>query len=300
MQENKIELGLNKTRKGLGEKLKGLFVAFKKPDEDFLEALEEVLILSDMGVETTGVLIDSLRTRIKREGIESPEAIKLALSEIIAAQLKCDPPEYKHPTVVLVAGVNGVGKTTAIGKLAFQMKAAGNEVVLAAGDTFRAAASEQLTKWAKRANVPVVKHHEGADPGAVIFDAVQSAKAKNADMLICDTAGRLHNKPNLMEELRKIDRVISKAWPEAYRKNLLVLDAATGQNAIIQAKAFMEMIAIDGIILNKLDGTAKGGMICAIRKTLDLPVYYVGVGEQMDDLREFDANVFAQALLSLG
>ncbi len=300
MQENKIELGLNKTRKGLGEKLKGLFVAFKKPDEDFLEALEEVLILSDMGVETAGVLIDSLRTRIKREGIESPEAIRLALSEIIAAQLKCDPPEYKHPTVVLVVGVNGVGKTTAIGKLAFQMKAAGNEVVLAAGDTFRAAASEQLTKWAKRANVPVVKHHEGADPGAVIFDAVQSAKAKNADMLICDTAGRLHNKPHLMEELRKIDRVISKAWPEAYRKNLLVLDAATGQNAIVQAKAFMEMIAIDGIILNKLDGTAKGGMICAIRKTLDLPVYYVGVGEQLDDLREFDANVFAQALLSLG
>ena len=298
MQNNGTEAGLEKTRKGLSEKLKGLFSAFKKADEDFLEELEEILILSDMGVETSAYLIDELRMHIKRENIDLPEKTRQVLSDIIANLLESEAPTFTNPTVILVAGVNGVGKTTAIGKLAYRLKSEGKQIILAAGDTFRAAASEQLAKWGKRANVPVVKHHEGADPGAVIFDAVQSAKAKEADILLCDTAGRLHNKQNLMEELKKIDRVIDKAWPEANRKNLLVLDAATGQNAIIQAKAFMESIPIDGIILTKLDGTAKGGVVCAIRQMLNLPVYYIGVGEQLEDLVSFDAKAFAEALLA--
>ncbi|MEX1307066.1 MAG: signal recognition particle-docking protein FtsY [Eubacteriales bacterium] len=297
MQKSGTKAGLEKTRKGLSEKLKGLFSAFKKADEDFLEELEEVLILSDMGVETAAFLIDKLRDRIKQEKIDIPEKTRQALIDIIAELLESEAPIFQSPTVMLIAGVNGVGKTTAIGKLAYRFKSEGNQIVLAAGDTFRAAASEQLAKWGKRANVPLVKHHEGADPGAVVFDAIKSAKAKDADMLICDTAGRLHNKQNLMEELEKIDRVIEKTWPEAVRKNLLVLDAATGQNAITQAKAFMQSIVIDGIILTKLDGTAKGGVVCAIRKMLDLPVYYIGVGEQMGDLVPFDAKAFSEALL---
>lgn len=298
MQEDVTKRGLDKTRKSLGERLKGVFGAFIKPDEDFLEALEEALILSDMGAETAGFLIDDLRKKIKQQGIDAPEKIKQALTEMIAALLKSEPPEFISPTVMLVAGVNGVGKTTAIGKLAYRMREDGKTVVLAAGDTFRAAAAEQLAKWATRANVPLVKHHEGADPGAVVFDAVKSAKAKNADILICDTAGRLHNKQNLMEELKKIDRVIGKAWPGAHRKNLLVLDAGTGQNAVVQAKSFMESIHFDGIVLTKLDGTARGGVICAIRKALDMPVYYIGVGEKLTDLVPFDAEAFAKALLA--
>ena len=297
MDKHTTETGLKKTRRSLGEKLSQLFAGFKRADEDFLEELEEVLILSDMGVETSVFLIDALREKIKTDKVDTPEDIREALIGIIAEMIETEKPIYETPTVMMVVGVNGVGKTTAIGKLAYRLQTEGKKVVLAAGDTFRAAASEQLTKWAKNANVPIVKHHEGADPGAVVFDAVQSAKAKNADILICDTAGRLHNKQNLMEELKKIDRVIAKAWPEAHRKNTIVLDASTGQNAVVQAKAFNEAMNIDGIILTKLDGTAKGGVVCAIKKSLDLPVEYIGVGEQMEDLILFDAKAFARALL---
>lgn len=296
-QENATSHGLNKTRKSFAEKFAALTSAFKRVDENFLEELEEILILSDMGVETSAYLIGALRSKVKQEGIEKPEAIRSALTDIIAELLAGDAPNYESPTVMLIVGVNGVGKTTAIGKLAHRFKTQGKQVVLAAGDTFRAAAGEQLAKWGKNANVPVVKHHEGTDPGAVVFDAVQSAKAKNADFLICDTAGRLHNKQNLMEELEKIDRVIGKAWPEAHRTNYLVVDAATGQNALVQAKAFTESVKIDGIILTKLDGTAKGGMACAIKKTLGIPVVYIGVGEKMEDLIPFDADEFASGLL---
>jgi fused signal recognition particle receptor len=296
-QEKATSNGLNKTRKSFAEKFAALTAAFKRVDEDFLEELEEILILSDMGVETSAYLIGELRSKVKQDSIEKPEAIRSALTDIIAALLAGEKPNYPCPTVMLIVGVNGVGKTTAIGKLAHRFKSEGKQVVLAAGDTFRAAASEQLAKWGKNANVPVVKHHEGADPGAVVFDAVQSAKSKNADILICDTAGRLHNKQNLMDELEKIDRVIDKAWPKANRTNYLVVDAATGQNALVQAKAFMESVKIDGIILTKLDGTAKGGMACAIKKSLGLPVVYIGVGEKMEDLIPFDAEAFAQGLL---
>jgi len=296
MRDNKTKKGLEKTRKSFSEKLNSLLSSFRNVDEEFFEELEEVLILSDIGTDTSLYLIDQLRSYVKLNKITDSDQIKRALSHIIGKELAVESEVLDVPCVLLIVGVNGVGKTTAIGKLANKYKNDGKTVVLAAADTFRAAASEQLVKWAKRANVPIVKHHEGADPSAVVYDAILSAKAKKADILICDTAGRLHNKKNLMDELSKMNRVIEKEYGDASRRTYLVLDATTGQNAISQAKSFKECVNIDGIILTKLDGTAKGGIIIGIKRQLDVPVYYIGVGEQIDDLRIFDADDFAHAL----
>jgi fused signal recognition particle receptor len=297
MKDNKINMGLEKTRKSLSEKINHLIASFRKVDEEFFEELEEILILSDIGGETSGYLIGKLRDYVKQNNIKSSDEIKKALCDIIAREIDCEKPVFSFPSVLLIVGVNGVGKTTAIGKLANMFNKDGKKVVLAAGDTFRAAASEQLVKWAKRANVSIVKHHEGADPSAVVYDAILSAKAKNADILICDTAGRLHNKKNLMDELEKMNRVIYKEYGEVDKKTFLVLDATTGQNAIVQAKSFKQSVDIDGIVLTKLDGTAKGGVVLSIKRLLDIPVCYIGVGEQIDDLREFDASDFAACLI---
>ncbi len=297
MRDKKVKSGLEKTRKSLSEKLNSLISSFRKVDEDFFEELEEVLILSDIGADTSFFLIEELREHVKLNKITESEKIKKALIEIIEKELTFESEGLVYPCVLMIVGVNGVGKTTAIGKLANKLKQEGKSVVLAAADTFRAAASEQLANWSKRANVPIVKHHEGADPSAVIYDAISSAKAKRADILICDTAGRLHSKKNLMDELSKMNRVIEKEYPEAMKKTYLVLDATTGQNAINQAKSFKQCVDIDGIILNKLDGTAKGGVIIGIKRQLNVPVHYIGVGEQIDDLRKFEANDFASALI---
>jgi len=297
MKDKKTKKGLEKTRKSFAEKFNSLVASFRKVDEEFFEELEEILILSDMGMETSVYIIDALKDYTKLNRIDDTERIKEALAHIIAKEIDSEKKELHYPSVLLIVGVNGVGKTTAIGKLAHKLKREGKSVVLAAADTFRAAASEQLTKWAKLANVPIVKHHEGADPSAVVYDSISSAKAKNTDVLICDTAGRLHNKKNLMDELSKIDRVIAKEYGEAEKSTYLVLDATTGQNAISQAKSFLECVELDGIILTKLDGTAKGGVVCSIKRELGLPVCYIGVGEQIEDLREFDAVDFANGLL---
>jgi fused signal recognition particle receptor len=297
MKDKRTKKGLEKTRKSFGDKLNLLISSFRKIDKDFFEELEEILILSDMGVQASAILIERLIEYTKLNKISEPEKVKEALVKIIKEEIEEEKDIFKFPSVLLVVGVNGVGKTTAIGKLAFKMKNEGKSVVLAAADTFRAAASEQLEKWAKRANVPIVKHHEGADPSAVVYDAIKSAKAKNADILICDTAGRLHNKKNLMDELSKINRVIQKEYNEASKKTYLVLDATTGQNAIVQAKSFKECVDVDGIILTKLDGSAKGGVVCGIKQTLNIPVCYIGVGEQIEDLKEFDAEDFANGLI---
>jgi len=297
MKDKQTKKGLEKTRKSLGDKINSLIASFRKIDEDFFEELEEVLILSDIGVETSSYLIEQLTEYTKLNKIDEPNKIKEALKNIIKETLGEQNDILDFPSVLLVVGVNGVGKTTAIGKLAYQLKQTGKSVVLAAADTFRAAASEQLNKWAKRANVSIVKHHEGADPSAVVFDAIQSAKAKNADILICDTAGRLHNKKNLMDELAKINRVIEKEYGQVSKKTFLVLDATTGQNAVSQAKRFQECVDVDGIILTKLDGTAKGGVILSIKNTLNIQVCYIGVGEQIEDLMLFNASDFADGLI---
>ena len=296
---NKLKDGLTKTRDGLTDKINEALKLAITIDEDLYEELEEILIISDVGMDTTVDIIERLRNKIRKEKINDPKEVKPALKEVIRDILLEgsyeDDEESKK--VMLVIGVNGVGKTTSIGKLAAKNKEAGKKVLLAAADTFRAAAIDQLEVWSTRASVDIVKHQEGSDPAAVIFDAIQAAKARNVDLLICDTAGRLHNKKNLMNELEKINRIIDRELEEYKKETLLVLDATTGQNAVIQAKQFMEACPIDGIILTKLDGTAKGGVVLSIKQSLNIPVRYVGVGEGIDDLQKFDAEGFAEALI---
>jgi fused signal recognition particle receptor len=296
---DKLKEGLTKTRTGISEKVEQLLSFSKSIDEELFEELEEIMIMSDIGFETTNKIIDMLRKKIKEQKITESEKVKDLLKEIITEIMGSDTqniaPE-KTPAIYMVVGVNGVGKTTSIGKMAHYLKEKGYKVALAAGDTFRAAAIDQLEVWGNRCGVDVIKHQEGSDPAAVIYDAVQSAKAKKVDVLICDTAGRLHNKKNLMEELRKINKVIEREYPEAYKQTLLVLDATTGQNALLQAKQFAEVADVNSMILTKLDGTAKGGIVIAISNELSIPVKMIGVGEAIDDLQEFNPKAFAEAL----
>ena len=287
---------------GLFDKIKKLniFSGLFSVDEDFFEELEEALILSDMGVETSTQAVDTLRERVKENKIKDPEEVKACLREILMELLAVGDTALDladKPAVVLMIGVNGVGKTTTIGKLAHRLKAEGNRVLLAAGDTFRAAAADQLTIWADRAQVEIVKHEEGSDPAAVVFDAMNAARARRADVVLVDTAGRLHNKQNLMNELNKIRRVIDREGEKSSKEILLVLDATTGQNGLIQAKQFGESAGITGIVLTKLDGTAKGGVVVAIAREMGVPVKFVGLGEGIDDLQLFDGEAFVQALI---
>ena len=294
----KLTAGLSKTRGGF---LSGVFGGHDRIDEDFYEELEEAMILADMGMETTGDIMDSLRSTVKEKKLRTPDEAREALVSIIADKMRPDTEfatDTQKRSIILIVGVNGVGKTTSIGKLCAYYKGLGKTVMMAAADTFRAAAAEQLTEWSKRAGVPIVKHGEGADPAAVVFDAMASFNAKNFDLLICDTAGRLHNKKNLMDELAKIRRVIEREMPDMPIETLLVLDATTGQNAILQAKAFSESAKLTGLIITKLDGTAKGGVAVAVKDELGLPIRFVGVGEGIDDMRPFDADDFAEALLA--
>ena len=288
---------MSKTRKNIAEKLNGVFAMFTRVDEELLEELEETLILCDMGVNTAMTVIEKLRAQIKENRLKEVDEVKTALKEILYELVQFEQPEEIFPKVVLIVGVNGAGKTTSIGKIAHVYKEQGKKVLLAAADTFRAAASEQLNIWAERAEVPIVKYGEGHDPAAVVYDAIDSAKHRGTDVILCDTAGRLHNKKNLMNELSKISRVIDREYPEAGRETLLVLDGTAGQNALFQAREFANTVAIDGIVLTKLDGTAKGGFICAIREELGIPVKYIGVGEGIDDLQRFDAKEFVDSLL---
>ena len=291
--------GLAKTRQNIVSGFESIFSAFSSIDDDFYEELEETLIMGDIGVATTEKIIEDLKVKVKEQKIKEPAACKQLLMDSIKEQMNLGQTayEYEHKTsVLLVIGVNGVGKTTSIGKLAGQFRSKGKKVVLAAADTFRAAAIEQLTEWANRSGADIISSKEGADPASVIYDAAQAAKARKADLLICDTAGRLHNKKNLMEELKKINRILDKEYPEAYRENLIVLDSTTGQNALVQAKQFMEAADITGIILTKMDGTAKGGIAVAIQSELGIPVKYIGVGEHIEDLQKFDSDTFVNAL----
>ena len=294
----KIKAGLSKTRNNIISSVENVLSAFTKIDEDLYEELEEALIMADIGVETSLYIIEKLREKVKDEKIHDPAEVKGAIIRVITEILEKDdePFELPHPSVVLVIGVNGVGKTTTIGKLTHNYMEKGKTVLLAAADTFRAAAIDQLQVWADRNNAQLIKHQENSDPGAVVYDAVQAAKARNTDILICDTAGRLHNKKNLMEELRKISRIVNKEYPDAKVETFLVLDATTGQNALQQAKLFKEVADITGLVLTKLDGTAKGGIVLAIKHEMNIPVRYIGVGEQMDDLQEFNSKDFAKAL----
>ncbi len=288
--------GLGKTRDNMTEKVDTLVRETRKIDDDFYDELEDILILSDCGMKATMSMMDELREQVKAQKVTDAAVARDMLKEIMVKEMDIPRPPLKWPMVMLIVGVNGVGKTTTIGKLALRFQQIGRKVMLAAGDTFRAAAAEQLTVWAQRARVPIVKHEEGADPAAVVYDAIQSAKANEADLLLVDTAGRLHNKKNLMDELNKMRRVIDRDFPEADVRCILVLDATTGQNGLAQAKAFKEVCEVGGIILTKLDGTAKGGIALAIRQELDVPVWYIGVGEGIDDLQPFDAREFINAL----
>lgn len=298
---DKLKTGLTKTRDNLTDKINEALNLAVTIDDDMYEELEEALIMSDIGMDTTVEIIDRLKAKIRKEKINDVEMVKPALKEVIAEMmLEGDYEEAEEDNekkVMLIIGVNGVGKTTSIGKIAARNKNNGKKVLLAAADTFRAAAIDQLDIWSQRANVDIVKHQEGSDPAAVVFDAVQAAKARNVDLLICDTAGRLHNKKNLMDELAKINRIIDRELGDRKKETLLVLDGTTGQNAVIQAKQFMEACPIDGIILTKLDGTAKGGVVISIKNTLNIPVKYIGVGEGVEDLQKFNAKEFAEALL---
>ena len=296
----KLKQGLGKTRDSLNEKINNVFSNFRKVDEDLLEELEEILIMSDIGVETATEIIAKLRNRIKLEKITDEEGVKTALKEEMQAILDKAPNglELKtKPAVILVVGVNGVGKTTSIGKIANNLRKQGKKVVVAAADTFRAAAVEQLEIWANRAGVDIVKRQEGSDPASVVFDAIKITKEKNADVLICDTAGRLHTKKYLMDELLKIGKVIEKELPEAEKETLMVIDSTTGQNAIVQVKAFKEVVPITGLILTKLDGTAKGGVVIGIVNENSIPVKFVGVGEKIDDMEVFNSKDFLQAII---
>ncbi len=291
--------GLTKTRDNIVSGMDSIFHGFSHIDEDFYEELEETLIMGDLGVHTTMEIIEDLREKVKEQHIKEPIECRQLLIDSIKAQMDVGETAYEFEekqSVVFVIGVNGVGKTTTIGKLAGKFRAEHKKVILAAADTFRAAAGEQLKEWANRAQVEMIGGQEGSDPAAVVFDAVAAARARKADLLLCDTAGRLHNKKNLMEELKKINRVIDREYPEAYRETLVVLDATTGQNALNQAKEFNEVADITGVILTKMDGTAKGGIAVAIQSELGIPVKYIGVGEGIDDLQKFDADEFVNAL----
>lgn len=296
----RLKEGLSKTKKSITDKVDVLIKSYKSIDEDFFEELEEILIMADIGVNTTMKIVEELKDIIKQRGIKEPGEIKLLLQEKLTDILNeldsTDLNINSSPAIILVVGVNGVGKTTSIGKIAYKLKKQGKKVLLAAGDTFRAAAIDQLNIWGDRVGVDVIKHQEGSDPAAVIYDAIQAAKARNIDVLICDTAGRLHNKKNLMNELGKIFKIVEREYPEASKEILLVLDATTGQNAIQQAKTFKEVTNISGLVLTKLDGTAKGGIVIAISKELNIPVKLIGVGEQMEDLQEFNSKNFVKAL----
>ncbi|CEI73654.1 signal recognition particle-docking protein FtsY [Romboutsia hominis] len=296
---NRLKEGLTKAKKGITDRIDDVLKSYTKVDEELLEELEEILITADVGVNTTMNIIDSLRDKIKSKGITDPmdvrNELKIVVEELLGEEnQKLD--VTHSPTIILMVGVNGVGKTTTIGKLANRYKSEGKKVLLAAGDTFRAAAIEQLEVWANRSNVDIIKHQEGADPGAVIFDAVKAAKARKVDLLICDTAGRLHNKANLMNELGKVFKIVDREFPEAKKEVLLVVDATTGQNAVAQAKTFKEVADITGIVLTKLDGTAKGGVVLAVKSEVDVPVKLIGVGEKVEDLQDFDAKAFSDAL----
>ena len=295
---NQIAQGLNKTRDSMMGKVDALLKSFTKIDEDFFEELEENLIMADVGAVTAARICDRLRKKVKEEGLASPDQVRGGLKQIISQMLE-GPSELDlstKPSVILVIGVNGVGKTTTIGKLANNLRQQGKKVLLAAADTFRAAAIDQLQIWADRAQVDLVRHEEGSDPAAVVFDAINAGTARGCDVVICDTAGRLHNKKNLMDELSKIARVIEREAPGCAKEVLLVLDATTGQNALNQAKLFREAAGLTGLVLTKLDGTARGGVVIGIREELDIPIKYIGVGEQIDDLRPFDPVEFANAL----
>lgn len=294
--------GLTKTRNNIVSGIDSIFSGFSAIDEDFYEEIEEILIMGDLGINATTAIIEDLKQKVKEQHIKEPSACKQLLIDSIKAQMNVGETAYEfenRQSVVLLIGVNGVGKTTSIGKLAGKLKDQGKKVILAAADTFRAAAGEQLTEWAHRAGVEIISGQEGSDPAAVVYDAIQASKARHADVLLCDTAGRLHNKKNLMAELGKINRVIDREYPEAYRETLVVLDGTTGQNALAQARQFSEIADITGIILTKLDGTAKGGIAVAIHSELGIPVKYIGVGESIDDLQKFDADEFVNALFDV-
>ena len=297
----RLRNGLSKTRKNIASGLNRVFSG-SRIDEDFYEELEEILIMGDLGVRATEEILDSLREKVKEQKIKDPAACRELLIESIKEQMDVGETAYRfeeETSVVLVVGVNGVGKTTTIGKLAGKLHAQGKKVLIAAADTFRAAAGEQLEEWAHRANADIVSGQDGADPAAVVYDAVQAAKSRHADVLLVDTAGRLHNKKNLMEELKKINRVLEREYPEAYRETLVVLDATTGQNALEQARQFKEAADITGIVLTKMDGTAKGGIAVAVHSELGIPVKYIGIGETIDDLQKFDADSFVNALFDV-
>ena len=295
----RLVAGLTKTRKSIAAGFDYIFSGFSKIDEDFYEELEEVLVMADLGIHTTEAVIDDLKAKVKAQHITEPSQCKELLISTIKEQMTVSDNAYdfeNEKTVILMIGVNGVGKTTTVGKLAAKYKNSGKKVIMAAADTFRAAAIEQLTEWSNRAGVEIIAGQEGSDPASVIYDAIAAAKARHADILICDTAGRLHNKKNLMEELKKINRIIDREYPEAKRETLIVLDGTTGQNAPVQAKQFKEAADITGIVLTKLDGTAKGGIAIAIQSELSVPVKYIGIGEKLDDLQRFDADDFVDAL----
>ncbi len=291
--------GLTKTRDNIVSGIDSIFNGFSSIDDDFYEEIEEILVMGDIGINATTSIIEDLKRKVKEQNIKEPTECKKLLIQSIKDEMNVGETAYefeKRKSVVLVIGVNGVGKTTSVGKLAGKLKDQGKKVVLAAADTFRAAAGEQLIEWAKRADVDIIGGQEGSDPGSVVYDAIAAAKARNADVLLCDTAGRLHNKKNLMNELGKINRIIEREYPEAYKETLVVLDGTTGQNALSQAREFEEVADITGIILTKLDGTAKGGIAVAIHSELGIPVKYIGVGETIDDLQKFDADEFVNAL----
>lgn len=299
---SKLVKGLTKTRDNIVSGIDNIFSGFSSINDDFYEEIEETLIMGDLGIHATEKIIENLKEKVKENRIKDPAECKKYLIESIKSQMDLGESAYEfenQKSVVLVIGVNGVGKTTSVGKLSGQLKAKGKKVIMAAADTFRAAAIEQLTEWSNRAGVEIIAQKEGSDPAAVVYDAVQAAKARNADVLICDTAGRLHNKKNLMEELKKIDRIIEKEYSGVYRENLVVLDGTTGQNALAQAKQFMEVTNVTGIILTKLDGTAKGGIAIAIQSELGIPVKYIGVGEHIDDLQKFNSDEFVKALFNM-
>ena len=293
---DKIKQGMKRTREIFSGRMDELVENYKELDEDFYEDLSDILIMADVGMKTTELAVGRLKEKCKSEKIGDPAKAREALKEILTDILQAEPMRLDSPMVLLIIGVNGVGKTTSIGKLASRMKVMGRRVIICAADTFRAAAAEQLTVWAERADVPIIKQKEGADPAAVVFDGIQAAKGRHADVLLVDTAGRLHNKAHLMEELKKISRVVEREYPEASVKALLVIDATTGQNGLAQAQVFGEVANLDGIILTKLDGTAKGGIAVAIRSEMGLPVRYIGLGEQLDDMQPFDAKQFVDAI----
>ena len=297
----RLVAGLNKTRDNIVSGIDSIFNGFSKIDDDFYDELEEVLIMGDLGVEATYKILDDLKAKVKERHIKEPVECRQILIDSIKEQMNVGETAYEFEektSVVMVIGVNGVGKTTTIGKLAGKLRAQNKKVVMAAADTFRAAAGEQLKEWANRAQAELIGGQEGSDPASVVYDAVAAAKARHADVLLCDTAGRLHNKKNLMEELKKMNRIIDREFPEAFRETLVVLDATTGQNALAQAKEFNDVAEITGIILTKMDGTAKGGIAIAIQAELGIPVKYIGVGESIDDLQKFDADTFVNALFT--